>query len=71
MGQSKVPQAEEDKNPKCPKEDRRSLVLQLRLGATRYTNTKKAISLILVGVWQKPMQYCKAIILQLKTNKFN
>ena len=23
-----------------------------------------------VGVWQKPTQYCKAIILQLKLNKF-
>ena len=25
--------------------------------------------LIHVNVWQKPMQYCKAIILQLKLNK--
>ena len=23
-----------------------------------------------VHVWQKPIQYCKAVILQLKTNKF-
>ena len=23
-----------------------------------------------VDVWQKPIQYCKAIILQLKINKF-
>ena len=27
--------------------------------------------LIHVGVWQKQTQYCKAIILQLKINKFN
>ena len=27
--------------------------------------------LIHVDVWQKPTQYCKAIILQLKINKFN
>ena len=26
--------------------------------------------LIHVDVWQKPIQYCKAVILQLKTNKF-
>ena len=24
-----------------------------------------------VDVWQKPMQYCKAIIFQLKVNKFD
>ena len=23
-----------------------------------------------VGIWQKPTQYCKAIILQLRINKF-
>ena len=28
------------------------------------------LRLILVDVWQKPTQYCKAIILQLKVNKF-
>ena len=28
------------------------------------------LSLILVDGWQKPTQYCKAIILQLKVNKF-
>ena len=27
--------------------------------------------LIHIDVWQKPTQYCKAIILQLKINKFN
>ena len=27
------------------------------------------LSLIHVAVWQKPTQYCKAIILQLKMNK--
>ena len=27
--------------------------------------------LIHVDVWQKPTQYCKAMILQLKINKFN
>ena len=27
--------------------------------------------LIHVDVWQKPTQYCKAIILQFKLNKFN
>ena len=26
--------------------------------------------LIYADVWQKPIQYCKAIILQLKTNNF-
>ena len=29
------------------------------------------LSLIHVAVWQKPTQYCKAIILQLKMNKLN
>jgi len=29
------------------------------------------IWLIYVGVWQKPTQYYRAIILQLKINKFN
>ena len=29
------------------------------------------LQLIHIDVWQKPTQYCKAIILQLKINKFN
>ena len=29
------------------------------------------LQLIHVDVWQKPTQYCKAIILQLKINKFS
>ena len=30
--------------------------------------TQACLWLIRVGIWQKPMQYCRAIILQLKIN---
>ena len=34
-----------------------------------YRKSKKGIWLTHVDIWQKPTQYCKAIILQLKINK--
>jgi len=35
----------------------------------RKEGTYAYLWLIHVDIWQKPIQYCKAIILQLKTNK--
>ena len=35
----------------------------------RREGTHVCLWMILVDVWQRPTQYCKVIILQLKTNK--
>ena len=39
-------------------------------GRFKREGTYVYLRLIHVAVWQKPMQYCKAMILQLKLNKF-
>ena len=39
-------------------------------GRFKREGTYAYLLLIHVDVWQKPAQYCKAIILQLKINKF-
>ena len=39
-------------------------------GSFKREGTYVYLWLIHVDVWQKPTQYCKAIILQLKINKF-
>ena len=39
-------------------------------GMFKWEGTWVNLWLIHVDVWQKPMQYCKAIILELKINKF-
>ena len=41
----------------------------LEWGAIAFSRTCVYLWLIHVNVWQKPEQYCKAIILQLKLNK--
>ena len=41
----------------------------LEWGAIAFSRTYVYLWLIHVNVWQKPEQYCKAIILQLKLNK--
>ena len=38
-------------------------------GRFKREGTYKYLWLIHVGIWQKPTQYCKAIILQLTINK--
>ena len=40
-------------------------------GRFKSEGTYVYLRLIHIDVWQKPTQYCKAIILQLKINKFN
>ena len=40
-------------------------------GRFKREGTYTHLLLIHVDVWEKPTQYCKAIILQLKINKFN
>ena len=42
----------------------------VRCGGVRREGTHVYLWLIHVDVWQKPTQYCKAIILQLKINKY-
>ena len=39
-------------------------------GSFKRVGTNIYLWLIHVDVWQKPTQFCKAIILQLKINKF-
>ena len=41
-----------------------------RMGREVAGRFKRNLWLIHVDVWQKPTQYCKAILLQLKANKF-
>ena len=40
-------------------------------GRFRREGTQVYLQLIHVDIWQKPTQYCRAITLQLKINKFN
>ena len=40
-------------------------------GRVKREGTQVYLWLIHVYIWQKPTQYCKASILQLKINKFN
>ena len=39
-------------------------------GKLKRKETYECLGLIHADVWQKPTQYCKAILLQLKRNKF-